>query len=145
MDRSNPMTRKLMVHAFCGAVTACAFGLTLGHILVRHLDNLFRAGAVLFGGAVVFVLITTHYTVKRFAVSEAARKSARQFLWSCVFFAMLSAMFGLQVAGVSWFSTDFLHKFGFVFWGLMTCVAIFPVRRDARRLANAVEREMASR
>jgi len=134
-----------MAHAFCGAAAACAFGLTLGHILVRQVDNLFLAGAVLSCGAVVFVLITTQYTVKRFAVSEAARRGARQFLWSCVFFAMLSGIFGLQVAGVSWFTTDFLHKFGFVFWGLMTCVAIFPVRRDARRLANAVESEMASR
>jgi len=139
------MTRKLMVHAFCGALAAVVFGLAVGHILIKHLDEFFLAVAVLSGAALVFVLLGTNGTVKRLAVSEAVRKSVRQFLWSCVFFAMISATFGLQVAGVSWFSTDFLRKFGFVFWGLMTCVAIFPVRRDARRLANAMERETASR
>jgi hypothetical protein len=145
MDSSNPMIGKLMARAFCCALAAFVFGLSGGHIFIKHLDNLFLAVAVVSGAALVFVLFWTHYTVKRFAVSEAVRKSAQQFLWSCVFFAMISWMFGLQVSGVSWFSTDFLRKFGFVFWGLMTCVAIFPVRRDARRLANAVGSEIASR
>ena len=134
------MTGRLMAYAFCCAAAACAFGLLVGHILIKHLDIVFLAGAVLSGGGLVFVLFWTHHTMTRFALSEAARKTARQFLWSCVFFAMISGMFGLEVAGVSWFGTDFLRKFGFVFWGLMTCVAIFPVRRDAKRLASAVER-----
>ena len=127
-----------MVHAFCGALAAILFGLSVGHVLSTHVGFGLLAVAVLSGAGVVFTIFWTHFAIQRFAVSEAAKKNARQFLWSCVFFAMISAMFGLQVAGVSWFSTDFLRKFGFVFWGLMTCVAIFPVHRDARRLANGV-------
>jgi len=141
MDGISSMTRKLMVHAFCGALAAFVFGLSVGHVLVKHLDNVYSAGAVLSGASLVFVFFWTHYTVKRCAVKE----SARQFVWSCVFFAMISSTFGLQVAGITWFRTDFLRQFGFVFWGLMTCVAIFPVRRDARRLAHAMESETASR
>ena len=138
------MTGKLMVHASCGALAAFVFGLAAGHIFIKHLDNVYLPAAVVSGAALVFVLFRTHSTGRLLSVSAASQNSARQFLWSCVFFAMISAMFGLQVAGVSWFGTDFLRKFGFVFWGLMTLIAIFPVRRDARRLANTAGREAAS-
>ena len=134
------MTGKLMAHAGCGALAAFVFGLCGGHTVIKHFDRVYSPSMVLAGVALVSVLFWTWQTLRRFAVSDASRQSVRQFLWSCVFFAMISGMFGLQVAGVSWFSTDFLRKFGFVFWGLLTCVAIFPVRRDARRVANAVER-----
>jgi hypothetical protein len=137
MDGIGSMTRKLMLCASCCALAAFVLGLSLGHVLIKRLDDLYPTGAVLSGAALVFVLFRTHLAGMRLSVSEAARKSALQFLWSCVFFAMISATFGLQVAGVSWFSTDFLRKFGFVFWSLLTLIAIFPVRRDARRLANA--------
>jgi hypothetical protein len=30
-----------------------------------------------------------------------------------------------------------LRTFGFYFYGGLTCVAIYPVRRDAKRLAGA--------
>jgi len=132
------MTAKLMAYAFGGALAAFTFGLCLGHTLLKHLDNVYSAGVVLSVAALVAVLILAHRAIQRLVVNEASRKNAQQFLWSCIFFAMISAMFGLQVAGMSWFSTDFLRKFGFVFWGLMTCVAIFPVRRDAKRIADAV-------
>ena len=122
---------------FCGALAAFVFGLCGGHTFFKHPDRVYSPGMALAGVGLVFVLFRTRHALKRFAVSEAAKQSARTFLWSCVFFAMISGMFGLQVAGVSWFSTDFLRKFGFVFWGLLTCVAIYPVRRDAKRLANA--------
>ena len=133
------MTGKLMTHAFSGALAAFVFGLCGGHTFIKHFDRVYSPGMALAGVALVFVLFRTRHFMKRFAVSEASLQSARTFLWSCVFFAMISSMFGLQVAGVSWFSADFLRKFGFVFWGLLTGVAIFPVRRDARRVANAVK------
>ena len=138
------MTGKLMTHAFSGAFAAFTFGLCLGHTLIKHLDGVYSTGMFLAGVALVCVLFWTHGVVQRIAMSEASRQSAWQFLWSCVFFAMISGMFGLQVSGVTWFSTDFLRKFGFVFWGLMMLVAIFPVRRDARRLAKAVPSQAGS-
>jgi hypothetical protein len=51
---------------------------------------------------------------------------------------MHSFMFGLAASGHVWFSTDFMRTFGMVFWSAMTAVAIYPVRRDAKRLADAV-------
>jgi hypothetical protein len=138
------MTGKLMAHAFGGAFAAFVFGLCLGHTLLKHLDSVYSAGMLLAGAGFVFVLFWTHYVIKRVRVSEASRQSERQFLWSCVFFAMISTIFGLQVSGITWFSTDFLREFGFVFWGLMTLVAIFPVRRDAKRLARGVPSQAGS-
>jgi hypothetical protein len=136
---------KLMAHAFGGALAAFVFGLCVGHTFAKGLDGVYSTGMVLAGVAVVFVLFWMHHFFKRFAMNEASRQRARQFLWSCVFFAMISSMFGLQLAGISWFSTDLLRKFSFVFWGLMTLVAIFPVRRDARRLADAGPSQAASK
>ena len=138
------MTGKLMAHAFCGAFAAFVFGLCLGHTLAKHLDSVHSTGMVLAGVALVFVLLWTHHVVKRVAGPEASRECARQFLWSCVFFAMISGTFGLQVSGLTWFGTDFLRKFGFLFWSLLTGVAIFPVQRDARRLARAVPSQAGS-
>lgn len=139
------MTGKLLAQAFCGAFAALVFGLCLGHTLLKHLDYVYSTGMVLAGIALVLALLWTNHVVRRAAASDASRQNAREFLWSCVFFAMISGMFGLQVAGVSWFRTDFLREFGFVFWGLMALVAIFPVRRDARRVAKAVESEASLR
>lgn len=133
------MTGRLMGHAFCAAFAAIVFGLCAGHTLFRHLDGVYTTGLILSAASLIFVLLRTQKVAKRFVASEPSQKSARQFLWSCVFFAMISEMFGLQVAGVSWFSTDFLRTFGFVFWGLLALVAIFPVRRDARRLARMIQ------
>jgi hypothetical protein len=131
------MTGKLMAHAYCAALAAFVLSLCFGHTWFLHFDGLYAGGMAVSAVGLLFVLFRTHQVVERFVVSEATKKSARQFLWSCVFFSMLSAMFGLGVAGISWFSTDFLRKFGFVFWGAMTLVAIYPVRRDAKRVANA--------
>jgi hypothetical protein len=144
MDRNSAMTGRLMVHAFCGAVAAFVFGLCVGHILIRHFDGLYTGGAAVSLAALILVLFWTRHAVQGFAVSEASRKDARQFLWSCVFFAMISSTFGLQVSGITWFRTDFLREFALVFWGAMTLVAIYPVRRDARRLANSASSQVAS-
>jgi hypothetical protein len=76
--------------------------------------------------------------VRRLATGEIANKHSGQFLWSCIFFRVLSFMLGMAVSGYVWFSTDFLRTFGLVFWIAMTAIAIYPVRRDAKRLAGAV-------
>jgi hypothetical protein len=55
----------------------------------------------------------------------------------CIFFSMVSFMFGMAVSGYVWFSTDFMRRFGVVFWSAMTAVAIYPVRRDAKRPTDA--------
>jgi hypothetical protein len=89
-------------------------------------------------GALVFALFWTRRTVRRLASSEIATRHAGQFLWSCLFFSMLSFMFGMAVSGYVWFSTDFMRSFGLFFWSAMTAIAIYPVRRDARRPADAV-------
>jgi hypothetical protein len=51
---------------------------------------------------------------------------------------MLSLGLGMAVSGFVWFSTDFMRRFNVVFWSALTGVAIYPVLRDAKRLADAV-------
>ena len=132
-----------MAHAICGALSALVLGLSLGRILIEHRDIAYFGVAGVSGAAVVLSFIRTRHMVERLAASENVRKSARQFVWSCVFFAMISATFGLEASGIPWLPSDFLHKVGFIFWGAMTLVAIFPVGRDARRLASAARSETA--
>lgn len=85
----------------------------------------------------MFVLIWTRRTVRRtatakHATSEIAKKSARQFVWSCMFFVIISGTFGIAVSGIIWYSSDFVRTFGAIWFGAATCVAIFIVRRDAK-------------
>jgi hypothetical protein len=80
----------------------------------------------------------TRRVVRWLACGEIANKHASQFLWSCIFFSMLSFMFGMAVSGYVWISTDFMRGFGVVFSSAMTAVAIYPVHRDAKRLADAI-------
>jgi hypothetical protein len=74
-------------------------------------------------------LLWTRREVRRLAVSETAKKYATQFLWSCIFFSMMLSGFVLS-------STDFIRMFGAVFWSVITGVAIYPVLRDTKRLAD---------
>jgi hypothetical protein len=105
---------------------------------VKHFDSLYLSVMVLFGASLIADLLWTRRELRRLAASEMAKKAATQFLWSCIFFSMLSFMLGMAASGYVWFSTDFLRTFGVVFWTAMTAVAIYPVRRDAKRLADAV-------
>ena len=105
---------------------------------IKYLNILDFTVVVLSGASLVFVLFWTRRAVRRLATSETAKKHAGQFLWSCIFFSMLSLMFGMAVSGYVWFSTDFMRRFGVVFWSAITAVAIYPVCRDAKRLADAV-------
>ena len=104
----------------------------------KHLNILDFTVVVLSGASLLLVLFRTRRVVRRLATSEIANKHASQFLWSCIFFSMLSFTFGMAVSGYVWFSTDFMRTFGVVFWSAITVVAIYPVRRDAKRLADAV-------
>jgi hypothetical protein len=51
---------------------------------------------------------------------------------------MLSFGLGMAVSGLNLFGTDFMPTFNVAFWSAMTGIAIYLVRRDAKRLANAV-------
>jgi len=93
---------------------------------------------VLFGVSLIFDLFWTRREVRRLAASETAKKHATQFLWSCIFFSMVSLGLGMAVSGIVLFSTDFIRMFAAVFWSAITGVAIYPVLRDAKRLADAV-------
>jgi hypothetical protein len=127
---------KLLAHAFGAAPAAFVFGL----FLVRAMKDADLADvtvAVLSGLALVFVLFRTRRWIRRLAAGEPAKPHAKQFLWSCTFLGMISLGFGMQVAGFAWFSTDFMRTFGAVFWAALTAVATYPVRRDAKRLADA--------
>ena len=86
----------------------------------------------------MFVLFWTRRAARRLATAEIADKPAGQFLWSCLFLSMLSFMFGMAVSGYVWSSADFMRRFSVVVWSAMTAVAIYPVRRDAKGLADAV-------
>jgi len=134
---TNSITEKLLTHAFCAAPSAFVSGVFLVRT-IKYLNILDFTVVVLSGASLVFVLFWTRRTVRRLAIGEMANKHANQFLWSCVFFSMLSFMFGMAVSGYVWLSTDFVRTFGVVFWSAMMAVAIYPVRRDAKRLADAV-------
>jgi hypothetical protein len=134
---TNAIKNNLLTHAYCAAPSALVFGVFLIRS-VKELDIPDVTVAVLSGVSSVFVLFRTNLLVRRLASGETLKKNVRQFLWSCIFFNMLSCMFGMAVSGYTWFSTDFLQKFGVIFWGAMTAIATYPVHRDAKRLAGAV-------
>ena len=141
-------TGKLMVDAFWAALMAFVFGLCLGHTVIKHFDRLYSTGMVLSGALLIFVLFWTSRAVRPLATakhstSETAKKSARQFLVSCICFSMITSTFGVGVSGFIWYFSDYVRTFGVVWWGGLTCVAIFIVRRDAKRLMEAGPNQIA--
>jgi hypothetical protein len=127
---------KLLAYVFCSAPGAIVVGLSLERT-IKHFDRLYLTVLVLFGVALISALFWTRREVRRLAASETAKKHATQYLWSYTFFNMLCLVLGMAVGGFNWFSTNFMQRFNVVFWVIMTGVAIYPVRRDARRLADA--------
>jgi hypothetical protein len=132
----NSIKGKLLTHAFCAAPSAFVCGFSLVRT-IKHFDILYLTVMVLFGVSLIFDLSWTRREVRRLAASETAKKHATQFLWSCIFFSTLSLGLGMAVSGFVWFSTDFIRMFGVVFWSAITGIAIYPVLRDAKRLADA--------
>jgi hypothetical protein len=133
---TNSIKGKLLTHAFGAAPPAFLFGFFLVHTM-KYWDLLDFTCLVLFGAMLILWLLATRRAVRRAAPSETVKNHATQFLWSCIFFGMLSSMFGMAVSRYVWFGTDFIGGFGVVFSGAMMAVAIYPVCRDAKRLANA--------
>ena len=133
---SSSVKGRLLTHAFCAAPSA----LVLGFCLIRtiqHFDRLSIIIAVVFGACLIADLLYTAREVRRLAATEPAKKLATQFVWSCIFFSMLAFSLGMAVSGWYWLSSDFLRRFSLVFWSLMTAIAVYPVHRDAKRLADA--------
>jgi hypothetical protein len=131
----NSIKGKLLTHAFCAAASALVFGFCLART-IKHFDSLYLTVMLLFGASLIANLLWTRREVRRLAAGKIA-KAATQFLWTCIFFSMLSFGLGMAVSGFVWFSTDFIPLFNVVFWSAMTGVAIYPVLRDAKRLADA--------
>lgn len=131
------ITEKVLTLALCAAPSALVFGFCLVHT-IKHVDSLYLTVMVLFGASLIADLLWTRRVVRRLAIGEIANKHARQFLWSCIFFSMLSFMFGMAVSGYVWIGRDFLRIFGVAFGGTLMTVAIYPVHRDAKLLADAV-------
>ena len=133
------LTGRLFADAACAAVGAFVFGVCLTRS-IKHFDSISVTVTVmvLVVGCLIADLFWTRREVRRLAASETARKHGIQFLWSCVFFSMLWWGLGMAVAGYVWLGTDWMRTFGLVFYGTMVAVAIYPVRRDAKRLADAV-------
>jgi hypothetical protein len=123
MDRTNSTPGKLLVNAFWAALAAFVLGLCLARTLIKRFDSLDSAGMVLAGAFLIFVLFRT-------------RRAVRPFLASCIFFSMITATLGIAVASVIWYSSDFIRTFGVACWSGFTCIAIFCVRRDAKRLTD---------
>ena len=134
---------KLLADACWPAVAAFVFGLCCGRLLLLAQDGLstsasmVSASTAFFGAVLIFVLFWIRRAVRRRAATETAKEIASQFLWSCIFFSMISSTFGVFVSGLIWYSHDFIRTAGAVWFGLLTCVAIYPVRRDAKRLADS--------
>lgn len=127
---------KLLLYAFCTAPGAFVAGLCSVRTIL-HFDRLDLAFTIVFGASLISDLLWTRREVRRLAIEASTKEHATQFLWSCVFFGMLSFMFGMAVSGYVWFNTDFIRTFGLIFWSLITAIAIYPVCRDAKRLADA--------
>ena len=128
---------KLLLYAFSAAPGACVAGLCSVRTIL-HFNWIDLAFTILFGAVLVSDLLWTRREVRRLAVEASAKEHATQFLWSCVFFGMLSFMSGMAVSGYVWFNTDFIRTFGLIFWSAITVVAIYPVCRDAKRLADTL-------
>ncbi len=90
---------KLLVHAYCAAPSAFVFGVFLVRT-IKYLNILDFTVVVLSGVSLMFVLFWTRRAVRWLATSEMAKKHAGQFLWSCIFFSLLSLMFGMAVFGL---------------------------------------------
>jgi hypothetical protein len=133
---NNSVTGKLLADASGAALTALSFGLCVGRTLISQ-DRLYFTLMALSAALLIFVLLWTSRTALRLVTSEAVEKCAHQFLLSCICFCLLSWTCGLAVSGVVWYSADFIRTFGAAWFGLLTCIAIFPVRRDAKRLNDA--------
>ena len=78
--------------------------------MVEHFDSLYFTVMILFGASLIADLLWTRRELRRLAAGEMAKKAATQFLWSCIFFSMLSFSLGMAVSGWNWFSTDFMGK-----------------------------------
>ena len=137
MSTNSTTFRKLFADAYCAAVGSFVFGLFLVRT-IEHFDIRYVAGMVLCAAFLIFVLFSTRHEVRRFAISQRAEKHADQFLWSCIFFSMLSFSFGIAVTALILYSADFTRTFGAVWFGALTCVGIYPLLRDAKRLADAI-------
>ncbi len=118
--KTNSMTRTLLAHSFRAALSAFVLGLYLIPALAVVL---------------VFFLIGTRRMSSRLGDSAAIVTTARQYLWSCIFFCMDALLFGETISGIFWNGT------GLIFIGAimaaLTCVALYPMQRDAKRLAGA--------
>jgi hypothetical protein len=132
----NSIKGRLLTHAFCAALSAFVCGFCLLRS-VKPLDVPYLTVMVLFAVSLISDLLWTRREVRRLAVSETAKKHATQFLWSCIFFSMISSGLGMALSGFVLSSTDFIRMFGAVFWSVITGVAIYPVLRDTKRLADA--------
>ena len=133
---TNSIKRKLLAHAFSTALGAVVVGLCLVRTIKRF-DSLYLAVMILFGGVLISGLLWTRRELRGLAAGETAKKHASQFLWSCTFFSMLSLILGMAVSGFNWISTDFVPRLNVVFWVTLMGLAIYPLRRDAKRLADA--------
>lgn len=127
---------KLLAHAFCAAPGALLFGFCLVRTTKRF-ESLYLTVMVLFGASLIADLLWTRREVRRLAASEIAKKTAAQFLWSCIFFSMLCFALGMAVSAWYRFSTDFMGGFNVLFWSAMTGIGSYPLCRDAKRLADA--------
>jgi hypothetical protein len=132
----NSIKGRLLTHAFCAALSAFVCGFCLIRS-IKPFDIPYLTVMVLFGISLISDLLWTRREVRRLDVGETAKKHATQFLWSCICFSMISLSSGMAVSSMVWFGADFLRIFSAVFWSVITGVAIYPVLRDTKRLADA--------
>jgi len=128
---------KLLLYAFAPAPGASVVGACFVHT-IKHFDNLYITLIVLFGAPLISDFFWTRRTVQRLAYAEGAKKHATQFLWSCLFFSMLWFGLGVALASVVWIGADLTRRFSLIFWAALSIIAIYPVFRDANRLAETL-------
>ncbi len=134
-------TSKALTDAFYTSLVAFVFGMSLGRSLEQS-DSSYIAATIVTGAFLIFAIFwtcraTRRVTSTKYATSLTAKKTSRQFLIYCIAFATNAGTFGITVAGAIW-KSDIYYVYSAVFWAGLTCVSIFCILREAKRLTAAL-------
>jgi hypothetical protein len=138
----NEKVSKVMADAFYTAIAGFLFGVCLAGT-IKKVDGFPLVSAVCSGAFVIFGVCWTWRAVQRlltakYTTSDTAKRSARQLVAYCIVFVVSSVTFGIEVMAALRISSDGFYLFSAVFWGFLTCIWFYNLRRGARRLTSAL-------
>jgi hypothetical protein len=134
---------KVMADAFYTALAAFLLGLCVAGAIKRF-DTGYFAGAVFCGPLVAFAAFRTRGAIQRlltakYTLSETAKKNASQVKLWCFLLAAYSFLCGHELMASFIRSNDSFYPFAaFFFYGALTALSIYLLRREARLLTSAL-------